>query len=326
MLRRLAATLCLTSALTVPLVAQGFDCSLALTPSTPAGGPFAFEITSSVDSLAFIFVGTEPGPTFSKIGTIQVGMPFLLILDVPLAADQSMVCASEVPCDNAFAGFTLFMQAAVVPAGNPKGACLTNPASMEITAGACSTTGTYPGDFYSFTQGGWGTGCSGNNPGCLRDAHFDAVFPNGLVIGDPDGPDGDDDHALLFTSSAAIEAFLPHGGKAVVLGADAVDPTSGANGGVLAGQLVAATLNLAFDDAGVFNGVKNAGGAIGDLVYVAGVSNNLLGMSVREVIDLANDVIAGGSGASLSELVTALDVLNNNFDNGNQDQGQLSLP
>src|SRR5262249_20373263 len=44
------------------------------------------------------------------------------------------------------------------------------------------------GDFETFTQGGWGAICHGGNPGCLRDAHFDEVFPDGLVLGDPDGP------------------------------------------------------------------------------------------------------------------------------------------
>ena len=38
------------------------------------------------------------------------------------------------------------------------------------------------GQFTTFSQGGYGTNCNGNNPGCYRDAHFDAAFPD-----DPNG-------------------------------------------------------------------------------------------------------------------------------------------
>ena len=68
-------------------------------------------------------------------------------------------------------------------------------------------TGTNPdcivriGDFRSQTQGGWGSTCSGNNPGCYRDTHFDTAFPDGVTIGCDGG------ESLTFTSSAAVRDF-----------------------------------------------------------------------------------------------------------------------
>ncbi len=168
-------------------------------------------------------------------------------------------------------------------------------------------------DLKTFTQGGWGTTCHGNNPGCFRDANFPLAFPDGLVVGDKDGVDGDDRYALTFTSSAAIEAFLPNGSTGTSLSEDAVDSTNG--GGVLAGQLVAATLNVGFNDAGVLGDQ----GVLGDLVYVANVNPGLMGLTVRDVLCLASDGLAGDSlpgGLGLSHLVEALTRLNEGFNDG----------
>ena len=54
------------------------------------------------------------------------------------------------------------------------------------------------------TQGGWGTDCHGDNPGCYRDLHFDTLSP--LMIGMNSGC------SAMFYSSEAINDFLPQGG------------------------------------------------------------------------------------------------------------------
>ena len=97
-----------------------------------------------------------------------------------------------------------------------------------------------PGEFRTQTQGGWGAEeCSGGNPACYLAATFAAAFPEGLTIGCEEG------NHWTFTSAETVAAFLPQGSSAALLGFDAVDPVGEA--GVLAGQLVAAKLSLAFD-------------------------------------------------------------------------------
>src|SRR5690606_28942134 len=98
--------------------------------------------------------------------------------------------------------------------------------------------------YRTHTQGGWGTTCNGQNPGCFRDAHFEGSFPEGLYVG----------CGVLtanLTDSLAVERALPSGGKPrALLPGEAValdgvdDPKIGT---VLFGQVVALSLSVAFD-------------------------------------------------------------------------------
>jgi hypothetical protein len=195
-----------------------------------------------------------------------------------------------------------------------------------------------PGELYfcTQTQGGWGNGCHGHNPGCLRDMYFDLAFPNGLVVGDADGVDGDDRYALVLSSSQAVEDFLPNGGPPSALTQDTTDPGS-TPAGVFAAQLVAATLNVGFDAEGVglctltnSCDFPNPPGTMATLVYVDGcVADGLVGLSVAEVLALANEAISGGdlpAGVSYSNLSDALTVLNEEFDDCGTGSGCLALP
>jgi len=77
---------------------------------------------------------------------------------------------------------------------------------------------------------------------------------------------------------------------------------------------------------------------VGDLVYSDCVAAPLLGMSVRDVIDLADKAISGEilepfdvdgdtvGDISFGDLNTALDKFNGNFDNGTVNQGCLKQP
>jgi hypothetical protein len=185
------------------------------------------------------------------------------------------------------------------------------------------------GDFKTFTHGGWGARCEGQNPGCLRDAHFAQVFPSGMILGDPDGDDNDGVWTLVLTSSAAVKEYLPDGGTPGTLTGDLVNPsTTPAKN--LASQLTAATLNVAFNDAGFLMGANDAT-KLGDLIYVANVDSALIGLTVRQLLAHANHAVAGQvnllpSGVSLSDLSTALTKLNENFDNGTVSRGSLGLP
>jgi len=158
------------------------------------------------------------------------------------------------------------------------------------------------GTHKTFTQGGWGATPNGNNPGVYLHANFSGAYPNGVVI-------GCGSNTLVFETAQEITDFLPSGGT----------PSTLPNYSVLTGQLLAATLNVGFDayDASF----ANSSVALGEMEFVSGTFQ---GMNVNQVLAIANDVIGGCSSAySASAVNNALTVINENFDNGTQDNGNL---
>jgi hypothetical protein len=161
------------------------------------------------------------------------------------------------------------------------------------------------GEFKTFTIGGWGTNCNGNNPGCFRDANFASTFPNGVSI-------GCGTNKLNFSSSAAIDAFLPSGGPASVLSGTINNPTSGNPANVLASQVLALTLNVQFD-ATIANFAPSAS-TLGSLTIISGT---FAGMTVSNFLQIANDVLGGCSNAySLGDINSAATAINENFNDG----------
>ncbi len=170
-----------------------------------------------------------------------------------------------------------------------------------------------PGDFCSYTQGGWGNTCNGGNPGCIRDANFATVFPAGLVVGGPG-------FTATFTSAAAIEAYLPNGGPSGSFTQNYVNPGS-TSAGNLAAQTVALTLSVGFGNAGV----------LPDFDWLVVEAGPYAGMTVAQVLTLANAVLGGNLGGlpagespgTFNQLVTSL---NENFDNCNSNDDILIKP
>ncbi len=171
--------------------------------------------------------------------------------------------------------------------------------------------------FVTFTQGGWGNKASGNNPGSIRDANFDQVFPNGLIIQGTV-------NTLTFTSAAAIQAYLPAGGPSSIMTSSLTDPTNSKIVGNWGGQIVALKLNIEFDKAGVI-GSNNR-----DLqnLVIDDQNSPFFGMTVSQFIQLAEQALTGGgnNGYSYSDIGGAADAINNNFDNGTQNNGYLTCP
>lgn len=183
----------------------------------------------------------------------------------------------------------------------------------------CNSTTIEPGDFRTQTQGGWGTAAHGNNPGVYRDANFISCFPTGAVIGDAQG------YSVLFTSSLAVETFLPQGSTPGVLSQDDTDPTS-TDAGVLAGQVLALLLSVEFDmcDADFGASTEN----LANLVVNDPTNETVCdGMTVQEVLNTANDIISGvPSDPTPSEINECVDKINNNFVDGTAVGGYLKLP
>ena len=159
------------------------------------------------------------------------------------------------------------------------------------------------GPHKTFTQGGWGAEPNGNNPGVYLHANFDAAYPSGLTI-------GCGDNTLSFYSAQEITDFLPEGGTA-----DALPNLS-----VLAGQLVAASLNVGFD--AYDSDFAGSDVALGDMFTDAA---GFEGMTVADIVAAANEVIGGCSDAfDYTALNAVLTTINENFDNGTIDNGHLT--
>ncbi|MDZ4822535.1 MAG: hypothetical protein SH856_03665, partial [Flavobacteriales bacterium] len=159
-------------------------------------------------------------------------------------------------------------------------------------------------DFKTYTPGGWGAPANGDNPGVYRDANFAAAFPGGLTV-------GCGIHTLTLTSAAAVEAFLPAGGTPAALTQEYVNPGNGFHNN-LANHLVALTLSLTFDSYDPDFAPSNdylGGGVFG--------SGTFAGMTISQVVAIANNVLGGCSNAyTPSSLVDALTGVNENFDGG----------
>src|SRR5688572_5028728 len=141
------------------------------------------------------------GPLKSPYGTICLDFPLVFSMLFPFDGNGHFSLSGELPCDPALVDLTVYMQFITC---RVKG--VSNQECLTITDGFCD------GDFATFTQGGWGNSCSGNNPGCRRDKWFSTVFPSGAIVGDSGGVDGDGEFALHFTSSKSVEDYLPAGG------------------------------------------------------------------------------------------------------------------
>ena len=183
--------------------------------------------------------------------------------------------------------------------------------NLVATNAVSDEEGCDPGQLRTQTIGGWGAPANGNNPGAYRDANFDAAFPNGLTI-------GCGANTLTLTSAAAVEAWLPSGGSPGILPAGStVDPTAYTN--TFASQLVGITLSLGFDAYDPSFGQSDF--ALSDVIYTSG---SFAGMSLSDVVAIANEVIGGCSSAySVSQLNTALTTANENYVDGTQNNGNF---
>jgi streptogramin lyase len=157
--------------------------------------------------------------------------------------------------------------------------------------------------FRTFTQGGWGATPKGNNPATYLKQKFTSTFPAGLEIGC--------NNKLRLTSWQAIVDFLPSGSTARALPAGTLINPGARYSNVLAGQLVAATLSVAFDSADANFSPSSI--RLSDLVIASGVFS---GWRVSALIAEANKKIGGCSSIySFTDLNNALDRFNRNYDN-----------
>jgi hypothetical protein len=146
-------------------------------------------------------------------------------------------------------------------------------------------------------------------------AHFAQAFPNGVTI----GGNCAEGRRLRLTSAQAVTNFLPSGGQPAMLPPGVLTNPVNYNN-TLAGQLTALTLSVGLDAADPNFGTSNT--LLGNTWVVGGLFN---GMQVSQILELANNKIGNCGGTyTLSALNAILTTINENFDNGTIDNGNLS--
>lgn len=163
------------------------------------------------------------------------------------------------------------------------------------------------------TMGGWGARPNGRNPGRYMTDRFAAAFPTGLTIGC--------ENTLRLTNAAAVTSFLPSGTTPRPLEMNYTNPGQTYRN-VLAGQLVALTLSVRFDQID-----PNFGASTFSLADATLNVGPFAGWTVQQLLNEANGYI-GGCGSSFSysasDINTALDMVNNNWVDGRASAGFLS--
>ena len=197
---------------------------------------------------------------------------------------------------------------------------------IEYTVQCCDQGN--PGEFRTQSQGGWGTYCHGENPGCYRDGDgetygFDVAFPDDLVIGCDEG------QTMTFTSSEAVRDFLPSGGKPSPLEFSYLNPTGKTEAGVLAAQVLALALTLGFDLTDPDFGSSDDLLADQIICNTGDETWDEMELTVQEVFDEANLVLGGCEGTlglGAGELNELLTIVNENYVDGEADLGFLCAP
>lgn len=312
---------------------------LTITPNdVKIGTPFTTKIQAPPGDLIVLLYASSSGPTPTPYGLLCVGLPLLGSAAFVMPAPE-VEFPHLVDCVPSYVGFVGHVQFVAASGQQPGVIHRSNSQTIKLVAGSCPVGGFYCGDLVTFRQDDWaGDDCGKNTAGNLRDDYFDDVFPNDLLIGDADGLDGDGVYAVKLTSSWKVAKFLPQDGKSGALKQDATNPTWTA-AGQLAGELVAAKLNVAFDEAGKFDPIKKRDDLkLADMLFATGVDVKLIGLSVAEVIALADLAIGGGVPMPLDvdgdaqgdvshyELRKALEKFNANFAGGTSNDGILVSP
>ena len=301
---------------------------------TPIQNWFDIILTAPPGSLAMLLASTTDGPTPTKIGTLGIGFPFVIMVPVTMPDNGYLDFRAMALCNRLLPGFTLHMQFVSVGPG-PQQYVLSNSTTMTfVDAGNCDE-----GQHITFTQDAYDGPCQDNNAACLLQTSFDTIFPTGIVLGNQLGANDPNPLSELFTTAGALQAFQPQGPSQSPFDQFALNPTDSV-AGHLAGQLAIAKVNVAFDDAGLLdpykitpNGVK-----VGDMICVLYVSNSLIGMKVRDVIALADKAVSqqipmpydidgdGTTDISFSGLDWTLTNINGNYENGKGNNQVLANP
>lgn len=193
-----------------------------------------------------------------------------------------------------------------------------------------------PGNYTTFTIGGWGAVPKGGNPGGKLHAGFATAFPSGVTLGNGTSTNGSNAEwvQLKFTTAQAITDYLPDGATPSKL----VHPGTPQNAvqvrtnpltteaGVLASQALAVKLAIQFGDSGLLPKPNSGSPFLGDLKYYEPTNTYFHNKTLRAILAEAELVLGGkqapatGAGG-YSGYNKVLTNINETFDNGTVDKG-----
>lgn len=268
-----------------------------------------------------VYVGACEGVPSSLVGNPQIGLfPYqsnhiprvtAYTYTIPLSGLADCYCiAAHAEVVRVDANGNIVQTETGWGQGNPFGG---NSWAMVINycTQICTSCQINIGDYRTQTQGGWGANPQGNNSGSYVQSNFASAFPNGMMIGCASG------YNITLTSAQAVTNFLPEGGSPSVLPKSYINPITVNN--VFAGQIAALTLSIMFDAYDLT--YCNSAGALSTLVVKTGTFQ---GWTVGQVLAESNKVLGGCfSVYTPNQLNEVLTNINENFDNGNTDNGFL---
>jgi hypothetical protein len=167
------------------------------------------------------------------------------------------------------------------------------------------------GDETTYNQGVWGA--PPDDVGALLlTADFNTVYAStGLIVGSASG------FTMVFTDSAAVDAYLPEPGAYAPLDSSVLNPMANTtSAGAFGGDVLALELNVDFSDAGFLPAAS--GIPFGNLL-LEGFSTlpQLDGLTVRQFLGDINTLLGGGSSiVSIDDLGTTVNDLNSSFSFG----------
>ncbi len=189
--------------------------------------------------------------------------------------------------------------------------------SFTFDAIACTVTATNCDPLKTYTQGSndWGTPSTSNAIGTYITANFATVFPNGITI-------GSSSRKLVLTTSTAVRAFLPSAEDGEVLPSGTLTNPGTNYDNELAGELVAAKLNVGFDnyDASFATPTRK----LKDMYCNTG-SSSFKGKTIAELIVIADNILGGTTSASsdkINELNSILNKFNDYYSSSNSYVGK----
>jgi hypothetical protein len=170
------------------------------------------------------------------------------------------------------------------------------------------------GDETTYNEGVWGAPPDDVGAQLLA-ADFNTVYAGGAIVGSPSG------FVMVFTDSAAVDAYIPSVGAYAPLNTSVLNPLT-TSSGAFGGDVLSLEFNVDFSDAGFLPAAS--GIPFGDLL-LEGFSTlpQLDGLTVRQFLGDMNTLLGGGSSivsiddvATIFDGTTIVNDLNSSFSSG----------
>jgi hypothetical protein len=271
-----------------------------LVPATQAANA-SVTITDTVADLATRGTVTYSNPVFNLGATTGT---------VSVTYDGGTAGGSITNCAHATgAGVTLTIGTFQFPIEAPVEleTCNTTPIEAHACVPGAPNCGWHDGDMLTYTQADWGDNPDSNAAATALRDNYDSVYAATFGVFEVGIP-GSAGYSTIFTGPPEMSTYLPAVGQVGALDHDLLNPTSTASG-AFGGEVVGLKLNVDFSDAGVSLGTSQI--RFGSLTLCNFSTQPALnGLTVRQLLGVANTLLGGGSAAytidDVAPIVTSL--------------------